>query len=535
MNQQGHTNSQSAAEIAVREIEKVMSAYIPNFEAKFSTNFKESAVNEVRRERSFEIKTARALVFGETGVGKTTTINYILNSPIFPTSGELSCTKSLACGEHAGGLIFYDSPGLGDEEGLENVTRAALGIEPLEDEPVDQITLIDITGSHAEGPADFQTLPYEAFADEISPQFYQTHHDKIAAKRFDAAAFQEWAADQFDFYVFVTSSQRGLPTPIAKTLQAFDRQHKRLFKVFNVFGDNYQEEVSELEPSIKNKYEQAVERSKKYRLTQPEAWHLIDSQSGAGLAALIRSFAEALPVDVLRSLTRVIKEQHAHLIDEKIDAYFFDYTAHIAALVAVFPIDHSEQGERFLKFTLDSIVTMARFMFAGQGEVFATRLIDDMIDELEFSKKRTKYVEQVSRKKKDNMLVRLIDRMGKNLDRDFDAYEKLNAYETEQEKVAGETYFAVGGVDAIQLILGLGLTLHGLYRSRSQSDLSVRALESMLEANRRIVEANMGYRLRSKIIEVTRLAGSRPSREEKRQMADDLFPYVRPLAATDED
>ena len=102
----------------VLEIEAVMSTYIPDFGRKFSLDFTAAAIDEVREEKVFAIRTARALVFGETGVGKTTTINFLLNNPIFPTSGELSCTKSLACGEHSGGLIFYDSPGLGDEEGL---------------------------------------------------------------------------------------------------------------------------------------------------------------------------------------------------------------------------------------------------------------------------------------------------------------------------------------------------------------------------------------------------------------------------------
>ena len=522
-------------DILVQEIEKMMSAYIPDFEQKFSANFKEAAINEVREEKSFEIRTARALVFGETGVGKTTTINYLLDSPIFPTSGELSCTKSLACGEHEGGLIFYDSPGLGDEEGLENVTRTVLGIEPLEDEPIDSITLIDITAQNEEGPADYTPLAYDAFADEISPEFYAARQDHIVGKKFNLAAFQRWAADHFDFFVFVASSNRGLPTPIAKIIQAFDRRQKTLFKVFNVFNGQFRDNIDDLPPAVRNKFEQAIERSHKYNLTGPDDWLMIDSRTGDGVAALIKSFAEALPLDVLRSLNQVVKQQYTHLIEQKIDAYFFDYTAHIAALMAIFPVDHSEQGERFLKFTLDSIVTMARFMFAGHGDIFGTRLVDEMIDELEFSKKRTKITPPVSRKKKDSFLLKIVDRMGKNLNPDFDAYDKFDAYEPDEKPTEGEVYFAVGGVDAIQLILGLGLTLQHLYRQETRSELSVTELDSLLEANRRLVEANMGYRMRSKIIEVTRLAGNRTAQADKLTMASELFAYVRPLTAIEEE
>lgn len=517
----------------VLEIEAVMSTYIPDFGRKFSLDFTTAAIDEVREEKVFAIRTARALVFGETGVGKTTTINFLLNNPIFPTSGELSCTRSLACGEHAGGLIFYDSPGLGDEGGLENVTRAALGIERLADEPIEGVTLLDLTANNAEGPLDFVTLPYDAFADEISAAFYQAHQTRIVAKRFDLADFEQWAAANFDFFVFVTSSNRGLPAPIAKTLQAFDRRGKILFKVFNVFGGNYRPDPANLDTTIRPKYEQALERSAKYQLSQAGQWLLIDSRTGDGVAALIKAFAEALPVDVLRSLNRVVKEQYAHLIVNKIDSFFFDYTGHIAALLAVFPVDHAEQDRRFLKFALDSLVTMARFMFAGRDDgrddLFGGQLVEEMIDELEFSKKRTKITHEVARTKKDSFLLKIVDRMGKRVSADFDAFKTFDAYETVAQPVEGETYFAVGGVDAVQQILGLGLTLHALYRQPVQPDLSTNELLSLFEANRRHIEAEMGYRLRGKLIEVTRLAAQRSTPAEKREMAETLFPHIRVL------
>lgn len=125
--------------------------------------------------------------------------------------------------------------------------------------------------------------------------------------------------------------------------------------------------------------------------------------------------------------------------------------------------------------------------------------------------------------------------MGKNLNPDFDAYDKFDAYEPDEKPTEGEVYFAVGGVDAIQLILGLGLTLQHLYRQETRSELSVTELDSLLEANRRLVEANMGYRMRSKIIEVTRLAGNRTAQADKLTMASELFAYVRPLTAIEEE
>ena len=357
------------------------------------------------------------------------------------------------------------------------------------------------------------------------------------AKRFDLEAFEGWAAKHFDFMVFVTSSQRGLPTLIAKTLSAFDQRHQgrvQWFKVFNVFGGQYRGTAIELEPSIRKKFEQAQERSRKYNLTNPDQWILIDSQSGTGVSTLIQSFAEALPLDVLRSLTQVVKERYAPLIEEKISAYFFDYTAHVAALIAVFPVDHAEQGERFLKFALNSLGTMARFMFARPGQVLVSTIVNDMVDELEFSKRRAVYSDEVIKRKKENLLLNIADKVGKQVNPDFDVYNEFNAYQTERKRVAQETYFAVGGVDAIQLILGLSLTLQMLHHQIDPSSLSADHLGGLLEANRRVVEANLGFNARAHIIKVTRGARERRSREEKLRMAAELYPHIRALLTRDE-
>lgn len=530
---QPSTDQPTEMQTVIQEIQNIMSAYIPDFDDRFSVNFMDVAISQVRAEKSFEINTARALVFGETGVGKTTTINYLLNSPIFPTSGELSCTKSLACGEHEGGLIFYDSPGLGDVEGLENVTRVALGIEQLEDEAIDHLTLIDITAKREEGPPEYDILPYEAYADEISASFYNEHQANIVGKQFELTAFQEWANTHFDFFVFVTSSNRGLPTPVARILRAFDQQNQnrlKLFKLFNVFGGRYQADEAALDSGIKNKYQQAQERSHKYELTDPDSWFLIDSQTGQGVDRLIQAFADTLPVEVLRSLNQVVKEQYTHLIRERIGAYFFDYTAHVASLLAVLPVDYATQGQRFLTFTIDSIITMARFMFTGHTEkTVSAKILDEIVRELEFSKRRMTYTDRVAKRKKENTLLNMVDWLGKNINPQFDAYDQFQAYEDEPVRVAQETYFTVGGIDAIHLTLALGLTIYALHHQTEAGDLSPAELETLLETSRRTVESNTGYKLRSELVRLIRDARYQETKEAKLELATELFTHVRPL------
>ena len=509
----------------LKEIAEVMSGYIPQFDQKFILDFDQNAINEVRQEKTFEIQSARALVFGETGVGKTTTINYLLDSPVFPTSGELSCTKSLACGEHKGGLVFYDSPGLGDEAALENVTRIALGIPPLDEEPLETVSLLDITAHNQEGPALYETLAYADFEDEISQSFYQDHQDHIQGKAFKVEDFSAWASDNFDFYIFVSSSNRGLPTPIARVLQAFDQvpaHQGKLFKVFNVFDQQYQAEDEALPQAIRNKYQQAIDRSHKYGLYQADAWFLIDSQAGHGLEALIKAFAQALPLDVLRSLTQVVQKRYTHLIQEKLASYFFDYTAHIAALLAVFPVNHQTQGLQFFRFALDSMLTMARFVFADQANPAATQIVEDIVAQLEFSKKRKVYVEPRTPESSGGFLSRLLQQLGRNT-----AKAHPDAMPIQRE--AGETYFAVGGVDAIQVILAFGLTLQALHQTPQYRSSDLTQVEALLEQCRRFIEAQMGYRAKSQIITQTRVRPEESAQAEKLASAKALYPIIRPL------
>ena len=226
---------------AMNEVRKILTKFIPAFETRYGLNLQEKVMSEAAREAAFKIKPARALVFGHTGVGKTTTINRLLTSNIFPTTGQLSCTKSLAVGQHPDGLIFYDSPGIGDEPEQENITRVALGIPQRNDQLVSKIRLLDITTQGQEGPEDCRKLTYEAFKTEVvDPSFFKRNKEKILGKEFALADFKKWiSAHPFDFVVFVMSSEKGLPSSDVTLIQDLYRAQKnkdiKLFKVHNIF------------------------------------------------------------------------------------------------------------------------------------------------------------------------------------------------------------------------------------------------------------------------------------------------------------
>lgn len=504
----------------MQEIRNLMSKLIPDFDAKFPVNAKTKLISEIRDEKIFQVNKARALVFGETGVGKTTTINFLLDTPIFPTTGELSCTKSLASVEHKGGLIVYDSPGLRDDEALENVTRSVLGVGLIEAQPVSYISLIDITSEHLEGPSNYSLLHYEQYSDQISKTFYEKHQRQIVCKRFDVNEFSEWAAKNIDFFVFVASSEKSLPVSIAKLLSKLSNTHKsksKLFKVFNIFHGHYKESCEQLAPRTKTTYTQILKRSEEFELDDPTHWLMIDSSNGHGIVALIAAFAASLPPDILRSLEQVIKREYAHLIHEKLESLFLDYVTRVASVVSVFPADYETDGEDLLHFTTASIITMAEFFLSLPGQFIDSDVIDEFVNDLKSKSEKRRY-------RKESMLVQnRTDNWLKNVWRDISGTHEMKRVEA---SVFDSYYTAIGGVKAIKLVLSLGLTLRNLYSDEGRS-IIIDDLREMLKTNLQIVQesfdsSNIYVQLKPLLVR----AGKKVDKDEKLDLSNEIYKHL---------
>ena len=376
------------------------------------------------------------LVFGYTGVGKTTTINFLMGTPIFPTSGELSCTRSLSAGvsirssrgavgrlrssatecesrshrfteylpagEHESGLTFYDSPGTGDEWAVENVTRVALNIAQLQEEQVREIPLIDLTPKGLAGPGEYRARTYEDFKDEINADYYHSTNNPIALKSSLTDKFGEWAHDRFDFLVFMTSSEHGLNDREARLLEELHNARGgeiNIFKVYNVMSPSYDGNDTALDERSKNRLEQAKSRLRNRGLPDADRWIVLNSMTGVGVSDLIKAFAESLPVEVLKTLYQTIDERFSHEIEEGLARRYLDYAEHAAAVLAVLPVDYQHDGHDFLQYTLASLITVAEYVFSGERGQVDPKVLDDMIDKLRGNKRQVQHETYYKKKK----------------------------------------------------------------------------------------------------------------------------------------
>lgn len=522
--------------VAMRQVRLQMSDLIAGFDAKFPEDFRDKLIFDVRDEKIFTLRTARALVFGRTMVGKTTTINYLLEAPVFPATGQLTCTRSLAAGEHRNGLIFYDSPGLGDEPYQHNITCAALGLPQMDDEGevVQDVRLIDITTNQAEGPDSHRTLGVEDFSGEISDTYYDAHRDYISFKSFAAADLAAWLGEKIDFLVFVASAGQsgGLYRAEVNLLREISKNmgETPLFKVFNVFDAGFHGKVASLPAASIERIEQAKQRLHKAGIQNPEDWIVVDSATGVGLDELVKAFAAMLPVDVLRSLQNVVRERYAEYIESRLDESFLDYAGHIAALTSVFPVDFQYDDADFLHFAVASLFTVAEYIFVERKQSVPAELLDTFVDELRSHRTKPRY-----KRRTEQVEVSVPGPFTGFLERNFSLdmsswYGRKEIRNKRRKQRAGDRYLH-GGIRAIEVILAFTLALREVNLFQFQEPTDHQRFQELIEKGQQIVASGLTQELG---LRLDALLSAKPegSVEDRASFANEtVFPSVRELLA----
>ena len=466
---------------AMKKIRSLISEIIPNFENDFSENFHNKLIEELRDENIFKLSTVRALIIGSSGVGKTTIINHILGEPIFPTSNELSCTKSLACCEHQNGLIFYDSPGLDDDFKTENITRSTLLLPQLVYNQIHTIRLFDLTLKNLEGPEKFKKVPYEEFANEINREYYEKNKEKIVVKDCSLEHFQNWVKGKFDFILYVMDADEGISNkydvPLIKKIYSDLDKSCKIFKLINIKSDkkktNYESDIEKIKGSYP-RVNQAIDRLKD--IPNGNKWYIIDAFFGLGFETLIEGFIKSLPAIVLMQIEGSIKKEYSNLVQMRLEQVFYDYVAKISAHLGVYPVNHEIKGESLLEFGIKSMIWVAEFMFGKGKNIKSVEAIT--LDKFILDIKKAKTIEKYGYNTRKIKVKEFIRRQPKHSDSIFG---KLNNYFFEDwedvydkvDKNKRERYYyniyKIGGIETIELVMSIGKAMIDLY-SVAQSE-----------------------------------------------------------------
>lgn len=476
-------NQQNAKE-AMEEIQKFLSSFIPELKD-FSINFHEKLISKVRDENVFKIEPKRVFVFGESNAGKTTTINNLLksdifDSEIFPASDKFSLTQTLNCGEHEGGLIIYDSPGIGDKPLPDNITRAALSIRQKEKEQVDKIILIDTTKNKNEGTNEFRNLDESEMLKYINEDAYLKYKNNITGKEFKVSDFQNWAKSKFDFFMFVVPCgwRNGVNYKQVEFLEDFYKTigiDKNVFKIFNIINNReqsrYKKNIKELDSDIIFSFEEAVKEFKDNNFPFPEDWIFVDSYYGKGFDKVIESMAQSLSPDVLISIEKSIKADYTHLIHRKIDEFYLKYVSFVSSIVGCYPVDFWLDGSTLLSYSIKSIFIVSEYIYQDSKNI-NPNILDNFIKKIKKSKKdykdtsyyKTETVNQPPRYKGTNTIVGdwFNDVFGNG------NYEYLPPKEKKTKVEDEEKFYRIGGQFAITATLAIGISLYEIYRGKKE-------------------------------------------------------------------
>ena len=480
---QEHENQENAKE-AMEEIQKFLSNFIPELKD-FSINFHEKLISTVRDENIFKIEPKRVFVFGESNAGKTTTINNLLksgifNSEIFPASDKFSLTQTLNCGEHEGGLIIYDSPGIGDKPIPDNITRAALSIKQKEKKQVDEIIILDATKNKNEGAEKYRKLGESEMLKYINEDAYLKYKDNISGKEFKVSDFQNWAKSKFDFFMFVVPCgwRNGVNERQIEFLEDFYKtigSDKKVFKIFNIINNReqsrYKENIKELDNDIIFSFEEAVKEFKDNNFPYPEDWIFVDSYYGKGFDKVIKSMAQSLSPDILISIEKSIKSEYSHLIHHKIDEFYLKYVSFVSSIVGCYPVDFWVDGSTVLSYSIKSIFIVSEYIYQDSKNI-NPNILDNFIKKIKKSKKdykdtsyfKTETINHPPKYKGTNTIVGdwLNDAFGNG------NYEYIPPEEKKIRVEDEEKFYRIGGQFAITATLAIGISLYEIYRGKKQ-------------------------------------------------------------------
>ncbi|MEI6758013.1 MAG: TIR domain-containing protein [Chlorobium sp.] len=517
---------------AMNTVLDVLKKYIPEY-ANLQANIKDLVLNKVKDENIFHHHPSRVFIVGRTNAGKTTLINLMLDKNVFPTSHELSCTKTIACGSHKNGLIFYDSPGIGDNPKQENITRATLHLDQLQTDVVDHIILIDISEKNNEGPDVFDIVTPDEIAGEISGEINndvlvlkkKSEKIKIAIKKFRVDDFQAWSKDKFNFIIFVMSSDHSLFWQDAIFLRDLynKRQDKSIiFKVINIHSAEAKTlQAYRDDPEIKRQIDEANNRIK---IDLEDEWLLVNAMHGVGVEKIISAFCEKLPVEVIKQFQKIINIQYSDIIYEKLLSVYFDCVARIASLVGCHKVNYKIHGENLLSYSINSLLVMSSYLFEGSIDNFPKAAIKTLIEKLKHERYTWKEVTSeimVQEKKwvqvKKSSGVKLVDEA-----MDFLGVRPYKSKEVE-EKVAKEItedkwYYQHGGITAIEFTIAFGKTLVDL-QAYKRKIMDEEFFDKMI-ANQTILKERKNIK--------RRLQGIRNcSMEYKSRMASEIYEIIR--------
>ncbi|MDJ0901486.1 MAG: pentapeptide repeat-containing protein [Xenococcus sp. MO_188.B8] len=335
-------------------------------------------------------------VTGRTGAGKSSLGNSLLDESqnILKITGHMNCTSAVQFFKMPSNLCFYDLPGAGSNEDYENVNRAALLIEQIEDEDEEPpITKI----------SEFELRDYSDFLNTGKPA-----PDTIAVEdwQFDEEYQEVFAPDVILYVVaphmqFLKDDKRYLRA-LLKSQQKQSKYNKVIFALNLFTKDGVQMSTPENIEDAKNKI---IETYQKIYEDAPPIVE-IDSKTGKGISEVTEFISQLLPQEKLGKLKKALGGKLKQIAQKELNRQFLNLVIRIACRIANYKVDQKVGEKELLREIALAISTYAVMVF-GSADTADERKINKIIeaDSQKVKKKQTEKIIETRPEYKDKKVL----------------------------------------------------------------------------------------------------------------------------------
>jgi tRNA U34 5-carboxymethylaminomethyl modifying GTPase MnmE/TrmE len=264
---------------------------------------------------------------GRTGAGKTSLGNALLGSGAMKATGHQDCTDFVGYFTLASNLQYFDLPGAGSNEDYENINRAALLIEQIEDEF-----------------ADPEIKPIKEF-DFINFSDYETE-----GIRKETIKVEEWQSQEnqrvcsADIILYVVAPHMLLTRDDQKYLADLLKSHKQRYPNPRIiFALNiHRTPTGEIMPTPQNMEDAKKIISKIYLKFYPDSLPSIveiDSRTGMGINKITELICQILPPEKIGNMQQVLRDELKQFAQKERSRRYRQTLAYIAARLATYPVD----------------------------------------------------------------------------------------------------------------------------------------------------------------------------------------------------
>ncbi|MDJ1173232.1 GTPase [Roseofilum capinflatum] len=353
------------------------------------SSLEEAAYLQEQKNRKLYPEPVNFYATGRTGAGKTSLGNALLDpgsgKPPMESHGHQDCTSSIQYFKLQSNLRYFDLPGAGSSEEYENINRASLLVEQLDDEddemyPVDEFKVLDFSEYETQGVQEevitveqWQSSGNQQFvaADIIlyvvAPHMLFTRDDQKYLKQLLKSQKQR---SQNPIVIFALNIHRTKEGQIKPTSENLEDARKLITQIYQKFYPNISPPIVE-----------------------------IDSRTGAGINQITEIICQILPSEKIGNMQQALKKELKEYAKKERSYRYREALLHIASRLATVVVDQKLGDQGLINEAYMAVTDYAIRVFREEQAVLeAQQEFDDAINQFAESAK-------VSRQEAETILV----------------------------------------------------------------------------------------------------------------------------------